>query len=563
MKERFVVHSPWAEVDTSGSCALNPRLETLNGKTIGMFASFKGHYITILEELEKEIIKYYPEIKFSHIVYKRDTIEIVDDPDFLQEFKEWVDGVDAVISSNGDDGSSTLYNALNTVLVEKLGKPAVMLARDEVKSSGILGAHARHVPMLRIETCNVNDLTQLPKIDKEAVETYIIPEIVRITPKVIDALIRPLTAEETKIHVSDVNKYSADFTGTREEITEEFYRLGFTNGIPIELPTEEAVSEMLRGTDMPRDYVVAELPPRLGKATVEKIAINAVMAGCLPTHLPVLIAAVKGMVDPRVHIVGWTCSVASFAPMLVVHGPIRKDIAITCGKNYLSPYWRANACIAKAFSLLLSNICGVRPTMENNSYMGHEGRFCTCFGEDEENSPWAPFHTDYGMEASDSAVTMFWYMHRDGVGGTTADKLLTSMCSQGYFGFDPGCNIVLAPAAAKILADEGFTREDVRKYIAEYARKPATDIKVRWMKDNNHMPKSIPLPMDKTASTRKYWSTEHIAVFVAGSDKTPRNVAYNGGGDHGGPICTKIELPEAWEELCRDYPASFPEYICY
>ena len=100
---------------------------------------------------------------------------------------------------------------------------------------------------------------------------------------------------------------------------------------------------MLTGTDLPPDHVVAKIPPLMGKATVEKIAVNAVMAGCLPTHLPVLIAAVEAMVDPRIWLEAYTCSMASWAPLMMVNGPVRKDLDLTDRRSLFSPYQKGNA----------------------------------------------------------------------------------------------------------------------------------------------------------------------------------------------------------------------------
>ena len=116
---KYTVLSPWAEVSSTQVCALNPRLDTLNGRTIGMFSHFKGHSPYILREVEKEILKKYPEARFSYLQYPKDTREIKDDAEFQPVFKAWLDGVDGVIAAYGDAGSCAMYHAFNTAYVER------------------------------------------------------------------------------------------------------------------------------------------------------------------------------------------------------------------------------------------------------------------------------------------------------------------------------------------------------------------------------------------------------------------------------------------------------------
>lgn len=565
----YTVLSPWAEVDVESESGLQPRLDTLSGKKIGMFSHFKGHSPFILKVVEEKIKEKYPDTEFVYLQYHKDTREIRDDEEFKPIFTEWLKKVDGVIAAYGDAGSCAMYHAFNTSYVEQMGKPAVLLVKGDLIMSAQRGASARHLPHLRMVKCSLLDQSFAPELDKTLIDTVIRPAVEPKVDELIDALVRPLTKEEAAAPEITANKYAKEtFTGTLDEVNEFFYKRGWGNGLPIVPPTREAVDEMLKGTDLPPDHVVAKLPPMLGKATVEKIAINAVMAGCLPTYMHVLIAAVKGMADPVIHLVGWTCSVAGFAPLIMINGPIRNQIGINCGSNLLSPYYKASAAIARAFSLITMNISGVRPTMEDNAYTGHESRFGICFGEDEENSPWEPFHTSFGFDKNDNAVTLVWAHSREFViGGKTSEDLLHAMCQTDNKGaFDPGCTYVISPVWAKMLSDLGMKRADVAKYISEYARKPSGNASVRWMTDNNHMPKYVPLPQkDASLYVRKYWSTEHLNLFVGGTMGGPRCCAFAGGGDHGGPSCTKMEMPKNWDELVKKYSsqAELPEYIDY
>ena len=570
--ETLEVLSPWAEVDYAGARGLNPRVDNLDGKRIGMFAHFKGHSPVILKAVEEELTQRYPNATFTYLQYPKDTREAEHDPEFRPVLEEWLKDVDCVIAAYGDAGSCAMYHAYNTVFVEKLGVPAVLLVKRDLLMSAARGAAARFMPELRMVLVDpaLPDLSFVKEINDDVINNVIKPNIHNVMDDIVAGLTTPLTEKEKETPTSKANKYAhATFTGTPAEINEHFYRMGYTDGLPIVPPTREAVDEMLRGTDLPRDYIVAELPPMLGKATVEKIAVNAVMAGCLPIHLPFIIAAVEAMMEPQIHLVGWTCSVAGFAPNLVVSGPAAKDAGINATTTVLSPYFRANSSIGKALAFIIMNISGSRPGLEDNAYMGHEGRFFTVYAEDEEHCPWEPVRTDYGFAPEDTAVFLHWsHEHAMFKGGGKAQVLLANMCSfDNPGGFDPGCTFILSAAAAKLLADEGMTRQDVKDYICEYARKPSSRINARWMRDNNHMPATkIPLPQPGTeGSARKYWTTEHLNVFVAGAPATDRGIALAGGGDHGGPAYVKVKLPANWDALVAEYAekSANPDYIDY
>ena len=155
---------------------------------------------------------------------------------------------------------------------------------------------------------------------------------------------------------------------------------------------------MMTGTDLPADHVVAKLIPRLGKATIEKIAINAVMAGALPTHMPVLIAAVQTLMDPRSRFDTFEVSTGSWAPFFVVNGPIRNDIHINCSSGALSPGDIANAAIGRAMGLIVKNIGGARKGVEDMGVFGNPGKYSLVLGEYEEESPWEPLHVERGFQ---------------------------------------------------------------------------------------------------------------------------------------------------------------------
>lgn len=134
------------------------------------------------------------------------------------------------------------------------------------------------------------------------------------------------------------------------------------------------------------------------------------------------------------------------------------------------------------------------------------------------------------------------------------------MCQGTDNGFDPGCCFVMPPEFANSLAQVGWSKQDVLNYVLEYARRPASEINIRFIRGNNHLPKTVALPVSPNHSTRKYWSLDHVFLLVGGAGF---GIGMPGGGDHGGPICRKLKLPKNWEDLCAEYASEIPDYFDY
>ena len=555
----YEVLSPRGDVDPITWIGLNPRVTDLNKVTIGLYATFKEHWVLILEEVAKQLKERYPGVTFSRFQYTKDlnsytqVAEVAKDPEVRPEFEEWVKGVDAVIVANADAGSCTLYLTYNATFPEHLGKPTVLTVAKEFLPLLKRAAELRGVPALRYAKLNILDISMEP--DFKHFIDVVIPERVRESlDDIIAGLTKPLTPDEAATPAGEPNTPRVATAGSLEHVNKYFYRKGWAYGMPVMPPTAEAVEEMLTGTDLPRDQVVAKLPPMMGKATVEKIAVNAVMAGCLPTHLPVLIAGVEAMADPRMWMEAYTCSVASWAPLLMINGPIRKDLNLSNGPTVISPYRKGNASIAHAMGLMIMNIAGIKATREDMALFGHEGRFGMCISENEEESPWEPLHVYYGLDKDDSAITVSWPNTRYlGMFPEDIGAVMRGIC-EGIpaFGFDPGCTMIMSPQLAKFLHANGFSRKAVVDYIVEYGRVSTGGIVMRWMIGNHHQPKTVPLPADPSRSVRKFWSAMHLPIIVAGGNGIAL-AFYGGGGDHGGPITKKVQLPKSWSDLVARY----------
>ena len=544
----YTVLSPWASSCCATPVGLSPRLDNLEGKTIGLYAHFKDLTPRIMRALGDVIAAHYPNTKLKFIQYTRDTTELPNDPEGEAMIRDWLKDVDGVIAGLGDAGSCAMYLMYNVAWLEKQGMPCVGLTQPQFAASAYRGASARAVPGLRMVQITAQGASQAQGTGTEAhadPDAALHQEFEEKLDEILDGLLRPLTEEEA--NPAPLPDYAGmTFTGTLEELDRTFYRLGWTNGTPIVPPTREAVDAMLRGTDLSPDYVVGELPPMLGRATVEKIAVNAVMAGCHAVHLPVLIAAVQGMLDPKIHIEGWTCSMASWMPLSIVTGPAARQMGLYSGPGYLSPYYKANSAIPRAIAYLVMNISGVRHQTEDMSGLGNMNRFGITIGEDQENSPWLPVHCRYGMAQEDSALTLFWPSEPQILNGVGAREVLREMCSVSAQGWDCGAIFLLSPEVAKELSDMGYDKEKLMDYVMEYNRVPSE----RATKFNNHEPRGSMFAEGPGYSSRRFWNTDHMIVAVNGRIF---NLAITGGGDHGGPACVKLQLPGCWDALVAEY----------
>jgi len=165
------------------------------------------------------------------------------------------------------------------------------------------------------------------------------------------------------------------------EAIELLYQTGWTDGLPVVPPTWERAKQFIEPLGLPADEVIAEVPPLDGRATVERIAVNAVMAGCLPEHMPVVIAAIRAMMEERFNLRGVQCSTGIHTPLLIVNGPIAKRLNINSGYNCFGQGWRANATIGRAVKLVLVNLGGAIPGETNKSTFGHPGSYTYCIAD--------------------------------------------------------------------------------------------------------------------------------------------------------------------------------------
>ncbi|MBI2321541.1 MAG: hypothetical protein HYU88_05490, partial [Chloroflexi bacterium] len=271
---------------------------------------------------------------------------------------------------------------------------------------------------------------------------------------------------------------------TLEAAYERFYDEGWTDGLPIVPPTEERVARMLAGTDLDAAHALGAMPPRWGQATIAKLAVNAVMAGCRPEYFPVVVTAVRAMLERRFNLYGIQGTTNPATPIVILNGPVARELDVNAGGNLFGPGWRANATIGRAIRLIMTTIGGGIPQQGDKSTLGSPAKYTCCFAENEEQSPWEPLHVERGFAAETSTVTVFGGAAPVNIiekSKTAAEMLRTLAQAMAAVGsnnmfMSHEAMLVMGPEHAAIAAREGLCKDDVRRLLFEHARIPVEQI---------------------------------------------------------------------------------------
>lgn len=321
---------------------------------------------------------------------------------------------------------------------------------------------------------------------------------------------------------------------------------GWSDGLPVVPPTPERVRRMTDYVGQDPGEIIGYINPGAGAATVEKIAVNAVMAGCLPEYMTVLMAAVRAITDPQFNIHGIQTTTNPVAPLIIVNGPVRQQIGMNSGRGCLGPGWRPNATIGRALRLLLHNIGGAKPWTTDMAVHGMPGKYVFCMAENEEESAWEPLHVERGFSPDQSAVTVV------GSQGTSncltfykqAESILTMIAAamadisdNNYLLGAGNPLVVLTPGHASLLADQGYTKQSVKEWLFEHCKVPlerfplepsVTSYESGFVRDGNHVcPCRCP---------------EDIIVVVAGGPE-PYHALYCGSFGDTIAVTSPVQIP--------------------
>tara|TARA_Y100000588_G_C14136268_1_gene873941 strand:- start:50 stop:1153 length:1104 start_codon:yes stop_codon:yes gene_type:complete len=277
-----------------------------------------------------------------------------------------------------------------------------------------------------------------------------------------------------------------------EAVIDFFETQGWTDGLPFIPPTRARVEEMYRYIDRKSDNVIATLAPRNGEATVERIAVNAVMAGCWPEYLPVLITAVQAIADEAFNLNGIQSTTHPCGVLMLLNGPVARELNVNSGYNCFGQGWRANATIGRAMRLMLLNIGGGTPGDGDRSTHGSPAKFSYCAAENETDNPWEPLHVEKGFNLEDSTVTVMACEAPHNVNdhvSVTGHGLLTTIARAMR---QPGSNnmssnggqplVVLGPEHAEAIAKDGITKDEAKQELWKQSQLAMEDASADWIK---------------------------------------------------------------------------------
>lgn len=347
---------------------------------------------------------------------------------------------------------------------------------------------------------------------------------------------------ETPVSTQPLTSNILEFDDSSDAI-ERYFREGWTDGLPIVPPTPDKVRQFLDYAGRPPAEILGTEPTKGRVITVEKVAINAVMAGCLPQYFPAVLAAVEAMCEPQFNLHAITVSTMGAAVLAVVNGPATDDLALNSGVSVFGPGHRANATIGRAIRLVIINITGAIPGVLDKATMGHPGKYTWCISEAEEVSPWEPLHAERGVDPAHSAITLFAGLSARQVSnhtGNTPEDILTSfqdaMFSCGYGQGE--VVIALCPEHVGYLAAAGWSKAQVKAYLHETARRKVAD----WQRagafprDGDADPDAMLAVMD---------SADGITLLVAGgaAGAFSHVIPLWGGGSNSRSVTRPIETP--------------------
>jgi len=300
------------------------------------------------------------------------------------------------------------------------------------------------------------------------------------------------------------------------------HELGCTDGLPVVVPTPERVDRFVLASGLDPDIELGEMGPVGGVATIEKVAANTVMAGCQPDDMPIVVAAIRALLQPEFDLGEMQATTHSTAPLIIVSGPAARHAGIAGSFGALGPGHRANATVGRAVRLCMMNIGGARPGVSDMALLGHPGKFSFCLAEDEASSPWAPVHTAFGHDADDSAVTVLGaegphsvLFTNDADDPESPQRLLRCLAAviantgSNNANFGGGTvAVALNPEHAAVLADAGLDRTDVQVELHRLAANPRGRLR--------SLNPGFVRPGDDDQLVHAVRSPDHIVVFVAG-----------------------------------------------
>jgi len=345
--------------------------------------------------------------------------------------------------------------------------PTLLRLSDKVEQARVIGWDKKEW----------QDVTGVAELGADLVDWKAGCGAINVEPAVLEQL--KIRFEETGIESRRVQ------LGSAEDEIEAMYERDWSDGLPLVPPTEVRVLRMLQGTTRDPRESLGVCPPDMAELTVEKVAVNAVLAGCKPEYMPVLLAAVEATLDEAFGMHGVLATTMYVGPVLVVNGPVRHRIGMNSGVNALGQGNRANATIGRALQLIIRNVGGGKPGGVDRANLGNPGKLTYCFAEDEEGSCWTPLSTDFGFAQDVSTVTAFTGYGLQGIVDQKA-RDPESLCHTFAAALRSMFNPKIAPASDAILVvctehervfrDAGWSKQQLSTRLYELIQVPGSDL---------------------------------------------------------------------------------------
>ena len=476
MASKITVFNPEGYPPKVTARGMAPGIENLQGKTVALIGTGMENSDKFMVELQASLAEHAPGVKTKLIPWPDIfNMHLINSDDAAQRFKHVRGEADAAVLGIGCCPGCTPAVVVNQLEMESAyGLPTIgvhtaqfeRLATSRTRVGGLASARQAIIPTTGMNKSPEELRAFIEGDDPVAGRPFWEQILETLTRRIPDAELRGVGFDRSTPRFLEA--------ATEEELHQLFRERRYTDFLPIVLPTEERVEAMLRGTSHARDEIVGRLQPSGAQEAwafdVEKVAVNAVMAGAAPEHFPVILALAA------TNDTGRDASGVSIARMVVVNGPIRNEIGMNYGTGAMGPYNYANSAIGRAYGLLSQNLQGGSvPGQTYHGSLGNNFSYNNCtYAENEENSPWEPLHVRRGFRADESTVTTFfmwgniWSEHVR----PNWKEQLPAMLS----GLDPagGVTLVMDPIVAQEFVDRGMdTPETLANWIYENARVPA------------------------------------------------------------------------------------------
>jgi hypothetical protein len=510
--------------DPAAALALAPQLDRLEDASIAFVDNSKVNADLFLERLRRLLAE--------RGIRPGATVRKLAPKDELSEGDlEALARHDAVIQCFGDCGTSTSMSVFDGVRLESRGVPTATVCSSAFYRAARSQAAGRGMSALPVVEIPHPMHTAPGELVQQRADAALEELVAALTRR------RAAPAEQAVERLPDRIRAPAD----PDALQEFFFAQGWSDGLPLAAPTEAAVRAMLAAGGREAQETIGPVPPRMRMATVEKIAVNAVMAGCRPEYFPVVLAALEAALEDDCRLYGIQTATNNTSPLIIVNGPAIERLALNAAGNVFGQGCRANAAIGRALQLILRNVGGDLPGETDMATHGQPGKFTFCIAENERESPWPPLHVERGYRQEDSTVTVIGaspghnvFTYGCETGREIIDHLVGAMTALGHNNviFPTGPLVVLGPEHAHVLARDGYDKEAIRQHLFRHARIPLNRFGERTVRGLKHRRSRWFAEAGDAGHIGVADDPSHITIVVAGgagihSQFVPTSFSYN------------------------------------